>query len=303
MDPISTSAAAAGVAGKALQKAASDNPKTDAVLLDQAQTSGALDLAAEVRARREAVKQQVRLKLWQPVGRMVGISKDFFEFELEDAIADKLTDVPDEDLVTPKGSVAGPALSGIGLTVEEPELREMYLNLLAAASDRRIESKAHPSFAQVIAQINSEEAHLLGEVLVFESLPLLEVRQTLDDGFLVIQSNLLAWPTGSGVWQVLSVAHMSLIDNWIRLGLVRIGYDTYLISDEQYSWRDNHPIVKAANESFGSEKIHCEKGKLVVTDFGRQFYKVVIARSYSEESAIEPSKNGEEIVEHEPTGR
>lgn len=179
----------------------------------------------------------------------------------------------------------------------------MYLNLLAAASDRRIESKAHPSFAQVIAQINSGEAHLLGEVLVFESLPLLEVRQTLDDGFLVIQSNLLAWPTGSGVWQVLSVAHMSLIDNWIRLGLVRIGYDTYLISDEQYSWRDNHPIVKAANESFGSEKIHCEKGKLVVTDFGRQFYKVVIARSYSEESAIEPSKNGEEIVEHEPTGR
>lgn len=203
MDIASGAAAAlTGAAKKAIENKADDEKKMDKRLVDRAEKSGDLDTAAGVRAHRETVKQLIRLKMWQPIGRMVGISRDYFEYQLEDNIAKKLADVPEEDIITPKGSVAGPALTGVGMTVDEPELHDMYLNLLAAAANRKTEQRAHPSFAQVIGQINADEAKILSSILKLPACPIFEIRIKAEDGnepgsYSVHQTNIPAWFEGN----------------------------------------------------------------------------------------------------------
>ncbi len=142
-----------------------EDPTEKTLLAKIAAESGELDPAARALAKRSTVKQHVRLKLMQPLGMLFGVPREYFATNFENEMADRLADVPDEDLIAPKLSVAGPTVQGIAFTVEEPDLKAMYLNLLATASDKRVEASAHPAFAEVIRQLTSEEARLLAGAL------------------------------------------------------------------------------------------------------------------------------------------
>ena len=68
-------------------------------------------------------------------------------------------------LVAPKASLAAPAMQQLGFSLDEPALKEMYLNLLATASDNRSNSAAHPSFVEVIKQLSAEETQILNTIV------------------------------------------------------------------------------------------------------------------------------------------
>src|SRR5450759_490020 len=149
-------------AGKAILKAGaealSEDSKTNAILGDLAKSSTAMQAAAEVRARRIAVKQEILLRIWQPFAKWFGVSSDYFETTFANDLAEKMVEVPQEEIVTPKVSVVAPAVQGLSYSLDEPNLKEMYLNLLAGASDQRRANKAHPSFAEIIKQLSADEA-------------------------------------------------------------------------------------------------------------------------------------------------
>jgi len=116
------------------------------------------------------------LKIWQPLGALFGVSRDYFDNDFGNDLSDRMALIPEDDLITPRLSVAGPAVQGIAFTLDEPNLKAMYLNLLAAASDKRVASQAHPSFADIIRQLTAEEAVGLGPVLDSDGHTIIEVR-------------------------------------------------------------------------------------------------------------------------------
>lgn len=91
-------------------------------------------------------------------------------------VAEKLRDVPPENIATPKPNVAGPALESLRYTGHEESLRELYANLLAASMDTRTATDAHPAFAEIIRQLTPDEARLLKIMAHPRALPLLIVR-------------------------------------------------------------------------------------------------------------------------------
>lgn len=220
------------------------------------------------------------------------MSRDYFEFQFADEMADRLRDVPEEELVTPRGSVAGPAFQGLGFTVEEPELKAMYLNLLATASDKRVNEAAHPSFAEIIRQLSAEEARALNGVLAARSHPIVEVRLkspgTDDDpvdGFRIIATNVMNWleqtgtPESPVARQAAAPERAMFVDNWIRLGLVNVDYMAHLTDESRYSWVDTAPIVMEAREKYDEDDqqlVTCQRGYLQVSDFGLAFHRAVI---------------------------
>lgn len=104
-------------------------------------------------------------------------SWEYFNTQFSDDMAERLADVPEEEIVSPRSSVAGPAMLGLGFALEEPQLKAMYLNLLAAASDSRVQETAHPSFAEVIKQLSAAEAESLAGVLQSPlHLPIIQIR-------------------------------------------------------------------------------------------------------------------------------
>lgn len=122
---------------EAASRALGDSDEVKRQLLELAKDSPSMQDAAEHYARRIAIKQKVLLKLYQPLAKWVGESRDYLGGEFIADMSAKIADVPEEHLTSPPPAVAVPAMQGLGYSLGEPELKEMYLNLLALASDDR----------------------------------------------------------------------------------------------------------------------------------------------------------------------
>lgn len=77
------------------------------------------------------------------------------------SLSDKLNAKPKECLVEPRMQVVGPAVENAKYCMDEPKIREMFQNLLANAADERYQSKVHPSFSAIIAQMSPLDAENL----------------------------------------------------------------------------------------------------------------------------------------------
>ena len=78
----------------------------------------------------------------------------YFSEKFQKDLSEKAECIPPEHLVEPKASVAGPTLQGLAFTHEEPNLKEMFLNLLATSMDGRRADLAHPAFVEIIKQLD-----------------------------------------------------------------------------------------------------------------------------------------------------
>ncbi|AJY08326.1 Abi-alpha family protein [Burkholderia sp. SIMBA_043] len=107
-------------------------------------------------------------------------ARAYFAERFQSEMAAKAASIPTDEMVEPKSSVAGPALQGLAFTHEEPDLKAMYLSLLATAMDKRVSRSAHPAFVEIIRQIDAAEVPLLRPILLNPGLqPIVEIRQSL----------------------------------------------------------------------------------------------------------------------------
>ncbi|MFL5495446.1 MAG: Abi-alpha family protein, partial [Gemmatimonadales bacterium] len=63
---------------------------------------------------------------------------------------------------------------GLAFSHDEPELKDLYLALLASSMDARTAVMAHPAFSEGVRQLTSEEARLLRGVLAQGLIPAAE---------------------------------------------------------------------------------------------------------------------------------
>ena len=77
-------------------------------------------------------------------------ARAYFDGKFQQDISEKTAAIPLEHIVEPKASVAGPSLQGLAFAHEEPNLKAMFLSLLATAMDGRVAPNAHPAFVEII---------------------------------------------------------------------------------------------------------------------------------------------------------
>jgi hypothetical protein len=226
-----------------------------AIIEAASQTEG-FKKAAEIRGKKLAVKEQLSLSIMRPLSAVFGISREYFETDFSKDFAVKIADVPEENLQTPKASIAGPVMEGIGYSLDEPELKGMYLELLARASDDRVSETAHPSFVQTIRQITATEARYLPAFLTIPNhlTPIVQYRMKFlpSGGSRVIASNVLNLRDATGV--VVDPMLATYVDNWIRLKLVEVTYDAAVTGEDTYAWELDRPERQAANSFVSSSR-------------------------------------------------
>ena len=193
-------------------------------------------------------------------------------------MATKLANVPAENIVTPSPSVAGSTILALSYTHDEPNLREMYLNLLAAASDDRRASQVHPAFAEVIKQLAPEEAReLSGVFTLLRDVPVVRAEDKLVDppgAYRILLANLL--PVVDAKGEPREVPQLpTWIDNWQRLGLTNITYAECASGPNSYDWVRERPEYMRLGGTPGITELDFDKGLIRLTNFGRQFLSVV----------------------------
>ncbi len=263
---------------KAATKALSEDSKTKQQLVEIAKDSPAIQAAAESHARQIAVRQALMLKVFSPFRKLVGLPKEYFETDFAHDMGAKLEPIPEEHLVTPKLVVAVPAMEALGYSLDEPTLKDMYLTLLATASDERVREQAHPAFAEIIRQLTAEEAELIGVMLRFSELPIVRIVENVDpNAFNILRTHVLdltddiLGPTECPMSSV-------YVDNWVRLGLAEVDYLTAVFGEHAYDWADLRPeldeLRRQAGE--GADRIDVQHGYFRRTAFGELFVNAVL---------------------------
>ena len=221
----------------------------------------------------ETVGKAINMAL-SPVSGLVWGFENIQVF-LSTKLADRLKDVPPEDIITPKPNVAGPAIEALRFTGHEDSLSDMYANLLAAAMDKSTASGAHPAFVEIIKQLTPDEAKLIALILQPLPFPLVTIRanhkEVARGGYEVaVNVSLL----GGMAKLELPDLVPSYLDNLCRLGLAEIPTG-YTYSDTTlYTELENSPQVKAHQQKINQSPDlvwKLNRGAVKVTSLGRQF--------------------------------
>ncbi|WP_457652140.1 DUF4393 domain-containing protein [Rhodocaloribacter sp.] len=226
-------------------------------------------------------------------------------------VAEKLKDVPEESIVTPDLTIAGPVVEALKFTAHKEQLREMYASLLATSMDRETIRNAHPAFVEVIRQLTPPEASILQvwaehpEWLVATiDLYRREVGRTIDKEprgttTLNLGDEKVEVPT-FGFNQV-STAHLvarnlslictfpfplqgdlsmgpSYIDNLARLFLIEKRPETLVgqYTDPYENIKLNHQVGDWPSADDAGKRFREERGHVRLTDFGKQFCEACV---------------------------
>jgi hypothetical protein len=291
--------AAAGVAGKAIVDHVKDKraerKAEHAALVESMKETPGFKQAADIRGRKVAVREQWGLMLMRPLAGIMGVAREYFESDFAKDFGEVLAGVPEENRQTPKASIAGPAFEGLAYSIDEPKLKQMYLELIARASDDRVANNAHPSFVQIIRDLTSEEAAYLPQFLRRGAVtPVVQYRILFkpQNGHNILTSHVLDLREDDG-----SVLHDPMVptyvDNWVRLKLVSVEYNgPSLTRPGAYDWQEARPERAEAQASIDrdltpefqqemtergieSVELECALGVMSATDFGSRFAEVV----------------------------
>lgn len=200
-------------------------------------------------------------------------------------VADRLKNVPPENIVTPKPNVAGPALESLRYTGHESSLSDLYANLLAASMDKTTASGAHPAFVEIIKQLTPDEAKLVGLFVSPQPLPLLnarwEYKNPTDEKsggvYVLVNFSLLGAQAGVEFPNLTPI----YIDNLCRLRLSEIPESFEYTGKGVYDPLENAQEVlnaKAQIESNPEWQFEIERKGLRITELGKQFAHVCVLR-------------------------
>lgn len=200
-------------------------------------------------------------------------------------VADRLKNVPPENIITPKPNVAGPALESLRYTGHESSLSELYANLLAASMDKTTASGAHPAFVDIIKQLTPDEAKIVSLFVSSQAFPLLSVRWEFKNpteektGGMDVLVNFSLLGVQAGVeFPNLTPTYL---DNLCRLGLAEIPAMFQYTAKGIYESLENAPVVlnaKAQIENNPEWRVQVERKGLRITELGKQFAHVCVLR-------------------------
>ena len=199
-------------------------------------------------------------------------------------VAEKLRNVPIENIATPEPHVVVPALIALSYTAHQENLRELYANLLATSLDSRTCELAHPAFVDIIKNLSPDEARIMRLASTKAMFPVIEVRNvhTTTNHFSTIFHNF------SSVGKEAGCDHPAMtpayLNNLCRLGLLDLpgqgsfGMPTLTAPNTYEPLENDEEIIaqKKQVESVEGHQIQFRRGMVLVTSFGRQFCQACV---------------------------
>jgi hypothetical protein len=211
--------------------------------------------------------------LLQPLEKWV-LNREYSIKEITKLLEEKLKDTPPDNIVSPEPYIAVPALQAISYSFDSSEIRNLYANLLATSMKKTSKFKVHPSFVEIIKQINPDEAKIIQHIYNKSQLPIINItfKTSKEKGEKVIRRHY------SSIDKILGLEHKEnipkYIDNLDRLKIIDLTYQQWYTNDNLYK-----EIVSDAKNRFKISKDYTfkpVKGTSELSDFGKGFCEVCL---------------------------
>lgn len=187
----------------------------------------------------------------------------------------KLGDTPEDEVCAVTPEVGVPILEKLSYVTNE-QLSEMYIELLAKASQKQSVNVAHPSFVNIINNISPDEAILMRSIRFTDGIPYVEVRSpqqndphswtTLHPMVLApTQLSKLMYPTNGAAY----------VSNLSGLGIFDVVSDRWLAGENIYEPLEEHARAIYPAEDYDEKgvTIKFSRRAISVTPFARLFFR------------------------------
>lgn len=217
------------------------------------------------------------IKVWLGKWEKWILNGEYAIKETEKLLAEKLKGIPEDKIVEPEPYVAVPAIQQLSYSIDNPDLREMYANLLAASMNTDTKWNVHPSFVDIVRQLTPDEAKLLKYLSAHPQQPIIDVVHNLPNNTGYIEVARRFTNISESICDNINGIY-AYLDNLERLKLIEFPEGTYLTKDELYLPLKNHPAIKNIMKQTlpEGETMEIQKGKFFVTAFGKEFIKICL---------------------------
>lgn len=190
------------------------------------------------------------------------------------SVSDKLSNLPQEQIITPSAHIAVPAIESLRYTGEIEELRNMFSSLLATSMKRDKKHKAHPAFVEVIKQLSVDEARILAVLSNLNDYPLIcEAIYDVNDIHGLYQK---LYPEFTKLMKNTVLENVESIPTHIG-NLARLGiFEIRRATNSSIESKDLRYRTILHDTSASVELMESGYEALYVTDFGNQFISVCI---------------------------
>ena len=201
------------------------------------------DIAKPVLQEVGSVAGRTTKALLAPVRSLLWGWERIEEF-VESEIKKRLDKIPEEKRKSPEPEIAVPLLQALTYTAQNETLRDMYINLLANSMNSDKNNIVHPSFVEIIKQMNSLDAK------VFDKLAKTNAYQKILNPKIMLKgkgkffSN--ATPEWYAGWTIEGYSEFEVSASLIRLskfGLIELMFDRS--ADKDYTIIKNSPFLQS----------------------------------------------------------
>ena len=191
-------------------------------------------------------------------------------------INSKIAAIPDENYIEPKLQIAAQALEDSKYCIEEPDLREMFANLIASASDKTKVEAVHPSFSAILRQMSPRDAAVMrmikqGVGKYSNRFPVATIKSKLLDnkGEISLAKNVIV-PDLSDITKIINQDSLSSL---LAFGLIDIDYSKHMASEGAYEHFER--FAEATGYKTQAENLNgilsIGKGNCELTVYGQNF--------------------------------
>lgn len=96
--------------------------------------------------------------------KIMNYAGEIIEKNIKISLEKKLKNIPIENIQTPNPRISGLVFENLKYSVQEEEIREMFISLLANAMNKEKNSKVHPVFVEIINQLSSLDCIVFKEL-------------------------------------------------------------------------------------------------------------------------------------------
>lgn len=189
-------------------------------------------------------------------------------------VNEKLNNIPNGNLIEPPLNVIGPAIEASKYYIDSEELREMFANLIASSMNSDKTNNVHPSFIEIIKQLNTDEAKIL-KYIKGQHFPTLNVVANQGHSHSPVMENFSDIPYRAECVNPENVH--SYLENLNRLGLIKLYSNGTLSDPKVYLALESHTVIKdtiQVAELMGQPQLI--RSYVQSTMFGTQFYNACI---------------------------
>lgn len=187
--------------------------------------------------------------------------------------------IPADKKIAPSIQITAQALENSKYCITSQSLREMFVKLISGSMNKDFEPLVHPSFPEMIKQMDNTDAMILTELKRDNQPPIANLKVVLNDNqdYKFIFTNMYI----SKLFRIPIEKCARSLTSLERMGLLDLKYDVFISDETAYSafeslnlYKENEVYLK---HNLPSSKLEIQKGVCSVTPLGIDFINLCVS--------------------------